>query len=89
MFDIGFGELLLIGGIALIVIGPREFPHAIHYGGKTLGALRRVARAYHIQLYETLTRLDVESRDKEMSQTPSSSQASPTEKEPVCHPFPH
>lgn len=40
MFDIGFGELLLIGLVALVVLGPERLPGA----ARTLGALVRRAR---------------------------------------------
>ncbi|GGY15371.1 Sec-independent protein translocase protein TatB [Paludibacterium paludis] len=35
MFDISFGELLLIGGVALVVLGPERLPEV----ARTLGAL--------------------------------------------------
>ena len=41
MFDIGFSELLLIGIVALIVLGPERLPGA----ARTVGALLRRARA--------------------------------------------
>lgn len=40
MFDIGFGELLLIAVVALVVLGPERLPGA----ARTLGALLRRAR---------------------------------------------
>lgn len=41
MFDIGFAELLLIGIIALIVIGPKRLPEASRFLGYWTGKLRR------------------------------------------------
>ena len=43
MFDIGWGELLLIGIVALIVIGPKELPGALRTLGQWMGKLRRMA----------------------------------------------
>lgn len=40
MFDIGFGELLLLAVVALVVLGPERLPGA----ARTLGALLRRAR---------------------------------------------
>src|SRR6478752_3313786 len=40
MFDIGFSELVLIGVVALIVLGPERLPGA----ARTVGALLRRAR---------------------------------------------
>ena len=33
MFDIGFGELLLIGVVALVVLGPERLPKAARFAG--------------------------------------------------------
>ena len=41
MFDIGFAELMLIGLIALIVIGPKRLPEAARFIGYWTGKLRR------------------------------------------------
>lgn len=40
MFDVGFGELLLIAVVALLVLGPERLPGA----ARTLGALLRRVR---------------------------------------------
>ena len=41
MFDIGFAELIIIGVVALIVIGPDRLPGAIRTGSAWLNRLRR------------------------------------------------
>jgi len=41
MFDIGFSELVLIGVIALIVIGPERLPEVARTVGKYVGRMRR------------------------------------------------
>jgi len=41
VFDIGFTELLLIGIIGLLVLGPERLPRAIRTGSLWLGRLRR------------------------------------------------
>jgi sec-independent protein translocase protein TatB len=41
MFDIGFSELLLIGVVALIVIGPERLPKVARTVGAMLGRLNR------------------------------------------------
>lgn len=41
MFDIGFAELLIIGVVALVVIGPERLPGAIRTGSAWLNRFRR------------------------------------------------
>ncbi|WP_349570756.1 Sec-independent protein translocase protein TatB [Azotobacter salinestris] len=41
MFDIGFSELLLVGLIALLVLGPERLPVAARMAGLWIGRLKR------------------------------------------------
>ncbi len=41
MFDIGFQELLLIGIVGLLVLGPERLPGAVRTGSAWLGKIRR------------------------------------------------
>lgn len=41
MFDIGFSELMLVGIVALIVIGPERLPKVARTAGQWLGRLNR------------------------------------------------
>jgi sec-independent protein translocase protein TatB len=43
MFDIGFSELLVIGVVALIVIGPERLPKVARAAGHLLGRFQRYA----------------------------------------------
>lgn len=47
MFDIGFWELLIIGVIGLLVIGPERLPGVATMVGQWVGRLRRYGR--HMQ----------------------------------------
>ncbi|ARU55084.1 twin-arginine translocation protein TatB [Oleiphilus messinensis] len=44
MFDIGFLEILLVGVVALLVLGPERLPHAARTTGKWIGRARRMVR---------------------------------------------
>ncbi|WP_079203448.1 Sec-independent protein translocase protein TatB [Pseudomonas sp. CC6-YY-74] len=41
MFDIGFTELLLIGVVALLVLGPERLPGAVRTAGLWIGRIKR------------------------------------------------
>ena len=41
MFDVGFSELLLVGLVALLVLGPERLPVAARMAGLWLGRLKR------------------------------------------------
>lgn len=42
MFDVGFLEVLTIGTVALLVIGPERLPGAARYAGRLVGRGRRM-----------------------------------------------
>lgn len=56
MFDIGFWEIVLIAGIALLVLGPERLPRAATTVGRWVGQARRLARGLQTQIREELAR---------------------------------
>ena len=48
-FDIGWPELLLIGVVALVVIGPKELPGVLRTIGQMMGKVRRMASEFQGQ----------------------------------------
>jgi sec-independent protein translocase protein TatB len=50
MFDIGFSEILLILGLALVVLGPDKLPQVARTIGRWAGRARTMARQFREQL---------------------------------------
>ena len=46
MFDLGMGELLVIGVVALIVVGPKDLPVMFRTVGKYTGRMKAMARDF-------------------------------------------
>ncbi len=42
MFDISFGEIALVGIVALLVVGPKKLPELARTAGKWIGKTRRM-----------------------------------------------
>jgi len=61
MFDIGFWELVMIGTVALLVVGPDRLPAFARQAGKWLGKFRRLINNLQRELKQEL--LIDESRD--------------------------
>ena len=54
MFDIGWGELVVIGIVALIAIGPKELPGVLRTLGQWMGKIRRMAAEFQGQFQEAM-----------------------------------
>ncbi|MDQ0512306.1 Sec-independent protein translocase protein TatB [Ancylobacter amanitiformis] len=54
MLDIGWSELLVIGVVALVVIGPKELPTVLRKVGQGVSKLRRMAGDFQGQFNEAL-----------------------------------
>ena len=54
MFDIGWSELLVIGVVALIAIGPKELPGVLRSVGQWMTKIRRMAAEFQGQFQEAM-----------------------------------
>jgi sec-independent protein translocase protein TatB len=54
MFDIGWSELVVIGVVALIAIGPKELPGVLRAVGQWMGKIRRMASEFQGQFQEAM-----------------------------------
>ena len=46
MFDIGWSEMMVVGVVALIVVGPKDLPKMFHTLGEFTGKARGMAREF-------------------------------------------
>ncbi|MGT2438457.1 Sec-independent protein translocase protein TatB [Bradyrhizobium betae] len=54
MFDIGWSELILIGVVALVAIGPKELPGVLRMVGQWMGKARKMAAEFQGQFQEAM-----------------------------------
>ena len=58
MFDVGFSEILLIAVVALLVVGPREFPTLVRNIGSWLGKARQFMNAVKTEFDKEIHKAD-------------------------------
>lgn len=54
MFNVGGLELVAIGLVALVVLGPDKLPGALRQAGSLLGQLRRMSDSFRIDMTAAL-----------------------------------
>jgi sec-independent protein translocase protein TatB len=74
MFDISWGELLLIGVVALVVIGPKELPTVLRTLGQWMAKLRRMATEFQNQFHEAMREAEVADLKKQVEDMTSQAQ---------------
>ncbi len=57
MFDIGFSEIVVIFGLALVVLGPDKLPKIAQTVGRWAGRARAMARQFRDQLEQEANQL--------------------------------
>lgn len=72
MFNFGWGELVLIGIVALIAIGPKELPTVLRTIGQMMGKVRRMANEFQGQFQEALREADIADLKKQADDLTSS-----------------
>jgi sec-independent protein translocase protein TatB len=75
MFDIGWSELLLIGIVALIAIGPKELPGALRTLGQWMSKVRRMASEFQNQFHEAMREAELADLKKEVDEMASKAQS--------------
>ena len=66
MFDIGWSELLVIGVVAIVVVGPKELPRLMRTFGHYLGQVRHMAADFQRQFEEAVRDSEIDEVRKAM-----------------------
>lgn len=60
MFDFDASKLLIIGVVALVVIGPKDLPRVLRQVGQAVGKLRRMAGEFQGQFMDAMKEADLQ-----------------------------
>jgi sec-independent protein translocase protein TatB len=66
MLDMSWGEIMVIGGVALIVIGPKDLPKALRTLGQMTTKMRRLAGEFQSQFNDAMREAELDDVRKEV-----------------------
>jgi sec-independent protein translocase protein TatB len=76
MFDITSSKLLLLGIVALLVIGPKDFPALLRTIGKYVGIIRGQAKEFRAQFDEAMRESELSDLKKDVENIAKETEAS-------------
>src|SRR5215210_1130758 len=75
MFDISWGKLVIIGVVALLVIGPKELPMVLRTVGQWMSKIRRMASEFQGQFQDAMREAEMADIKKQFDETTSTLQS--------------
>ena len=69
MFDISWGKLIIIGVVALLVIGPKDLPMVLRTVGQWMTKIRRMASEFQGQFQEAMREAEMTDLKKQFDDT--------------------
>ncbi|HEX3860686.1 MAG TPA: Sec-independent protein translocase protein TatB [Stellaceae bacterium] len=66
LFDIGWPELMLIGAIALVVIGPKDLPRALRVAGFWVRKARTLSREFQSSIDQMIREAELDEMRQEL-----------------------
>jgi sec-independent protein translocase protein TatB len=66
MFDLDLSKMILVGAVALVVVGPKELPPVLRALGRTLAKLRRVQASMRAAVHTLVADAGLDSVDREL-----------------------
>ena len=76
MFDITSSKLLILGIVALLVIGPKDLPALLRTIGKYVGIIKRHAADFRAQFEDAIRETEIEQLKKDVEQIGAETQSS-------------
>lgn len=67
MFDIEFSKMLIVGAIALVLVGPKDLPRALRALGQIMGQMRRLSQEARGQFDQFMREADLDQTAKEVA----------------------
>jgi len=69
MFDFAWSELMVIGAVALVVIGPKDLPKALKTAGMVVRRARSLAREFQHSIDDMIREAELEEVRKTVQET--------------------
>jgi len=85
MFDITSSKLLILGIVALLVIGPKDLPALLRTIGKYMGIIKRQAAEFRAQFDEAMRESEIHELKKSMESIQQETEASDNDHAPWPH----
>ena len=83
MFDISWGKLMLIGIVALIVIGPKELPGVLRVVGQWVSKVRRMATEFQSQFQDAMREAEMADLKKHVDELNDATRSLSTPYDPL------
>src|SRR5580704_19574805 len=83
MFDIGWSEFVVIGVVALIVIGPKELPAVLRAVGQWTTKIRRMAGEFQSQFQEAMREAEMSDLKKQVAELDAAAKGIATDFDPL------
>jgi sec-independent protein translocase protein TatB len=83
MFDVGWSELVVIGVVALIVIGPKELPAVLRTVGQWTTKIRRMAGEFQSQFQEAMREAEMSDLKKQVAELDAAAKGIATDFDPL------
>ncbi len=72
MFDFDLSKMILVGVVALVVVGPKELPAVLRATARELAKLRRFKAGVHTAVETFMVDADLDSVDRELAKLDNS-----------------